>query len=281
VNDGSIYVAEIKFGLLTDIKNEVDKLTETKAKTIRNFAKLEQLVKNSGKPLKLVKPKTEADYYVLQDELRELYILRWNADDILEGKADEYLKQLNPIFKIDFEFWVGDKNGAYGSYIECSNYVVLGESASDEEFSESLRLNILKTMYVNTNYYKVLKRLYTYYRSIGDDTKMEQLINIINNPQVGALYSIISQLKVLETVLHYAKKVNIRKFRCSLDYLKWYTQYLDEQTKLNAIINKLKKVNPLSTQNQLELLRLRLMYQLNQETLKLIPLTKIKELIPK
>jgi hypothetical protein len=285
LKNGNVIVGEIKFGVLVDIKNQIEKLTKTKASTIKNYSKIEELVKNSNKNLKIKIPTNIQEYYILKDELRDLYTLRWNADQILNGDANEYLKQLNPIFKIDFEFWIGAQkgaqNGAYGNYIECSNYIILGESSSDEEFTTSLKDNILKTLYVNTNYYKVLKRLYSYYRSIDDKQKMDQLIIIINNPQLGALYSIISQLKVLETVAHYSKKINNKKFKCSLDYLKWYTQYLEDQDKLNMIINKLKKADPLSTINQLEILRLKLMHQLNEETLKLIPLSKIKELIPK
>jgi hypothetical protein len=266
IKDGSIVVGEIKFGEDLEIKNELEKLTKTLASTKKNFNRINDLVNNK---LKITLPKNEEDYYNLLDKLRELYVYRWNANDILLGKADEYLKQINPILKIDFECWTGS------NYIECSNYIVLGQSASDEEFAKSLIDNIKKTLFVNTNYYKVLKRLYSYYRSIDNNEKMNELIQIINLPQLGSLYSIISQLKVLQLVDEYGLK-NVQtkaKIKKSLDYLKWYTQYLDNQDELNKIIDKLKK--SLNFQ-AIDILRLKLMDQLNKETLKVYPLKRIK-----
>jgi hypothetical protein len=276
IKDGSIIIGEIKFGEEIDIKKKIEDLTKTKASTIKNYKEIENMADSKGVKIKKLKNNkiTESDYFNIKDELRDLYILRWNANDILEGKADKYLDQENPIFKIDFECWTGS------NYIECSNYIVLGESASDEEFSKSLKDNIKKTLYVNTNYYKVLKRLYSYYRSIDNQKMIDELINIINSPQLGALYSIISQLKVLELVDEYGLKNNATKAKIkkSLDYLKWYTQYLDQQDKLNLVIDKLKKKFDVEA---LDVLRLNLMDQLNKETLKIYSLNKINNIVKK
>jgi hypothetical protein len=267
IKDSSIVVGEIKFGENVEIKQNIEKLTKTKQATIKNMDEIKSIINDK---FKVEAPKNEADYYNLLDKLRELYVCRWNADDIINGKADKYLEQLNPIFKIDFECWTGS------NYIECSNYIVMGESASDEEFTKSLIDNIKKTLYVNTNYYKVIKRLYTYFRSINNKEKIDELIQIINNPQLGALYSIITQLKVIELVDEYGGKKTHVKIKKSLDYLKWYTQYLDEATNLNHTINKLKKSLDFKA---IDILRLKLMQQLNEETLKLFPLNKINNII--
>ena len=274
---GNIVIGEIKFGEKLDVKNQIEKLTKTKASTIKNFSVIEDLFSKNVLGKKIQKPKSINEYYELLDQLREAYVLRWDAKDILQGKADEYINQPNPIFKIDFFCWTGT------NHIECSNYIVLGESSSDEEFSKSLKQNIYKTLYSSKNYYKVLKRLYSYFRSTDNKKIIKELENEINNPQLGSLYSIISQLKVIETVIDFANKPNYKKLKCSVDYLKWYTQYLDNQEEINKFIDATKKIlgtkNKLLVQKHIEDERNKLMNQLNRETLKIFPMKRILALI--
>ena len=203
----NIVIGEIKFGEKIDIKKIIDDLTKTKQSIKKNKNKILEVIneninddgvikelKNNIDDLTKNKQPTK-NYYKIIDLLREGYTLRWNAKDILKGKADQYLDQQNPIFKVDFECFTGE------NYIEMSNYIILGESASDDNFAESLINNIYKTFYSNENYYKVLKRLYSYYRSVkGKDSVVENLEHLINDPLLGGLYKIISQLKAQKDV---------------------------------------------------------------------------------
>jgi hypothetical protein len=289
----NIVIGEIKFGEKTDIKKIIDDLTKTKQSIKKNKNKILEVIdeninddgiikelKNNIDDLTKNKQPTK-NYYKIIDLLREAYTLRWNAKDILKGKADQYLDQQNPIkaplapiFKVDFECYTGD------NYIEMSNYIILGESASDEDFAESLINNIYKTFYSNENYYKVLKRLYSYFRSVeGKDSVVENLEHLINSPLLGGLYKIISQLKAIETVYQYANKRKVQpKLKRSLNYLKWWTQYLPLELQ-NDTNKKLDQLCKNFNIDEVENMRRHLMDQLNKFTLKVISKNDIIKLI--
>lgn len=257
INDGSIYISEIKFGEDEEIKEHIDNLTKHK-----NFDKqklidyIDNLKKPNAQINSLLKNKmTDENYYKLLDELREYYVKRWTAKEIIEGKADEELKQNAPVFKFDVQVYNGFR------YIEMSNFIVFKplkettKGQSKDKFIESLKDNIYKTYYSDNNIYKLLKRFYSYFRQIKKHKQEHIIEDIINNPESGNLYIILTIMKVHRTLIEFNKdKIDNDKFKKSLDSIKMNTIYLDQDMReeINKIIDNLNKLEPKNILSKLD-----------------------------
>jgi hypothetical protein len=187
---------------------------------------------------------TEENYFNLEDEMRELYVYRWSAQDVIDGKADFTLENNELVCKYDVQIFTGFR------YLEMSNYIIFPELVKkdddkDEEFLKSLRKNIVKQYYSEKNYFKTAKRLLTYYKQKGNDAMQEKIYELINNPVLGNLYILKSALSVIKTLFEFnKKKINRKNIQLNLESLKMNTIYLDDEErkkynkKIDSLYNK-------------------------------------------
>ena len=267
IHDGSYYISEVKMGENEPIRDEAERLLKNKKKVdkkkLNNFLeRMEQEGHDTSKiKLLLKKRMTEENYYNLEDEMRELYVYRWSAQDVINGKADFTLENNELVCNYDVQIFTGFR------YLEMSNYIIFPELVKkkddqDEEFLKSLRKNIVKQYYSEKNYFKTAKRLLTYYKQKGNDAMQEKIYELINNPVLGNLYILKSALSVIKTIFEYAgakgttaykgtkvpefnkKKINRKNIQLNLESLKMNTIYLDDEQrkkynkKIDSLYNK-------------------------------------------
>lgn len=247
IRDGSYYISEVKMGENETIRDAVDHLLKNKKKL--NKKKINEFLESMkqegldvSKIQSILKQKmNEENYYNLVDEMRSLYVYRWTAQDIIDGRADFTLKNNDLVCKYDVQVWAGFR------YLEMSNYIqfpdlVKKEEENDEDFLKSLRKNIVKQYYSDKNIYKTAKRLLTYYKQKGNDKMMEKIYELINNPVLGNLYILKTALGVLETIYNFnKKKINRNNIKLNIESLKMNTVYLDDEyrIKYNRALDKI------------------------------------------
>jgi hypothetical protein len=270
--DSSFFVSEIKFGENVEIKNQINKfLKDNDRKGLLKY--ITNIKKPSSEIVDLIKSKnTDENKYKLADELRDYYIKRWTAQEILKGDADYLLEQENElVFKVDFQFFNSQR------FVETSNFIVfmpfVEEKDSEGEFIKSLTDNIKKTYYSDANIYKCIKRLYSYYKQRGNNKKLEFFENIINDPVLGNIYLILTEFKVLQTIHEFNKpnnKLFKDKFKMSIDSLKNNTLYFDDKDMkyFNNLIDKLKEMEPIKAMPKIDSEIKKMKKILNEQTLK-------------
>jgi len=274
IRDGSYYISEIKMGEDESIRDEVERLLKNKNKVNKkNINEFLERMKADGRDVskiqKILNQKmSEENYYNLVDEMRSLYVYRWTARDVVDGKADFTLANNELVCKYDVQIWTGFR------YLEMSNYIQFPDlqkkkDDNDEEFLKSLRKNIVKQYYSDKNYYKTAKRLLTYYKQKGDDKMVEKIYELINNPVLGNLYILKTACSVLMTVLEFAKKIDMNKIRLNIESLKMNTIYLDEKDKAmyNRELDKMYKIKQRpALEKRIEALKNKFDEQLQEET---------------
>lgn len=209
-----------KVGTITDLKigefPEWNLLTKVRVgkRGLRNYkqgqelAHLKQLYDSSVVThdefmlgVKLLKPKLSlGEFFLAQKQLR-FGVFRWSKSEVVQGEKvmrDGNRLSLQEAFKtkgitkIDCVAWDGLK------YIEVSNillwqkrkgsfYAVMGPSIQD---------NILQ-FEKEGNYMKIAKRMFALAKGNGRSKVVESLLSILNS-QLGKLYIVLSDLKLLE-----------------------------------------------------------------------------------
>jgi hypothetical protein len=275
-SSGLYYISEIKMGENEKIKEEVERLLKNKKKI--NKKKINEFldrIKLEGHEINKIKSTlnkrmTEENYYKLEDEMRELYVYRWTADEIIRGDADFTLKNNELVTKYDVQIWTGFR------YLEMSNYIIFPDliekkDEDDEEFLKSLRKNIMRQYYSEKNYFKTAKRLLTYYKQKGNEEMIQKIYELINNPVLGNLYIIKSGLGVLETIMTYNKKkigTDLKeRIKLNVESFKMNTIYFDDEER-NKINKKLDKMYNSPTLKKIEQLKTEINNKLQRETLK-------------
>lgn len=151
--------------------------------------------------MKLLKPKlTLEEFFVAQKALR-FGVFRWNKKEVLQGEkvlrdgtrlslADAFKSK--GITKIDLVAWDGLK------YIELSNILLWRKRKGDyyAKMGPSIQDNILQFQ-LEGNYMKVAKRMFALAKSKGRVQIVQSLLSILNS-QLGKLYVVLSDLKLLE-----------------------------------------------------------------------------------
>lgn len=158
------------------------------------------------------------DYSAINDILRNYYILRWSADEILKGYKilNNDVKYLftdalkdKTMVKIDIWSYVDNK------YVEITNYFVLQYiddngntkfvNINDVDIIVSLKEEVFK--YTTKMYYKpfkMVKRMFSIARLTGDNSMLKTLTPLIQSSS-GALYQIVSEI---DTVMNMIKHLN-------------------------------------------------------------------------
>jgi hypothetical protein len=174
----------------------------------QELAHLDELVKNG-----VVTPKEEkqakkllrrsltpSQFLEAKRELR-FGLLRWTPKDVLKG----YLKLRNGntislydalassgITKVDVISFVN------GKYHEFSNIIIWEGHTRLDEIADSIRLSVIE--YMNEgNYWKVLKRIFSLSKLVGDSKTENKALDILNS-KLGYLYTIISDLEIMESL---------------------------------------------------------------------------------
>jgi hypothetical protein len=275
ITDGTFYISEIKMGEDEVIRDEIERLLKNRKKIMKKKV-IEFLDNITNKNINdinelkslLNKRMTIENYYSLVDKMRDLYVYRWSAKDVIEGKADFTLKNNELICKYDVQVW----NCGF-RYIEMSNYIIFPDlikkkKENDNDFLKSLRKNIIKQYFSDKNIYKTAKRLLTYYKQKGNDKMMEKIYELINNPVLANLYIMKSSLGVLENIFNYnKKKINRDKMKINIESLKMNSIYLDDndRIKYNRLLDKI--YNQL-TLKKIEQLKTEINKHLQEETVK-------------
>ena len=150
-------------------------------------------------------------------------VLRWSCSDVeaghvqLRDKKVMYLPEAvktKGITKVDLIAWVGDK------YVEVSNLIIFTNRSGKphpkiQNIRESLAENLVAYESVG-NYIKVAKRMFAIAKLRHDTETIESLIEILNS-QLGALYSVTSDLKVLQD---FPQAVSSSRKRLELDTMR-------------------------------------------------------------
>jgi len=162
--------------------------------------------------------------------VRDLFILRWTADDVAEGRIrliDGSYRTLHDclmdksVAKIDLVLQVGVQ------FAEVSeNYYIRedGEANYDEELSKSDKEKSLKEdieYYSKVDKFKALKRLFSLYQLEGGHEKeLERLVDFFNG-QIGYLNKIRNELRILSTLLtNTFRDVPWEDVRANLQFIK-------------------------------------------------------------
>jgi len=197
--------------------------------------------------------KGQYEYEVIQDIMRQHYILRWSANEIMQGfkilvtmdnVAYKYTLNMAVVEKsaINIEgIFISDDN----KYVECSNFIWLeyldkkGDTLmlnmpdlylqkKDYYFGEDLKKSmyvLLYSKYKSFNPFKAVKRMFSYARHFKLLDILKITYNIINS-QIGNLYNLNTQLKTISKVLktHEHKGINMMVINHQIDYIRWNIQ---------------------------------------------------------
>lgn len=196
--------------------------------------------------------RSQYEYEIVFDLIRKHRIVRWTADEIMQGfkelvNKDGYLytytlyKACNERSPINVEgIYINDKN----RFVDCSNFFWLeyvkdgkiesinlpNETLTDKDnyFAENLKTsmyNLIYSKYKNFNPFKAIKRMFSYARYFEDERLLKFAYDVINS-QYGKLYNIQSQMKTVAKAIktHGRKRLNMDFVMGQLDDLRWALQ---------------------------------------------------------
>ena len=178
--------------------------------------------------------------------------IRWSAEDIIKGFKNienqklllhEAINQPNTDFKVDLIVFLDTT----GRYHEMSNVIVRKKppKSSINNIRKEL-LSEVKEKREEGKIYKALKRLYSYLDTFktGNKEKKTKLLQIINNPILGALHQMNEGLNTLIFLLE-NNQLSIRnaKFKQELQGFKqWLWITYGELKDVKPILNELKAI---------------------------------------
>lgn len=230
----NLYIGDIKAGLVEQWRilqratywngNRVVNYNQQIA--LHNLEIIKNLIPNLdyNTILKLLTPVPSLDDYSKLRELCKYHIVRWKADDIMNGKVkllDGSFMTLEEAFKspiiakLDVIGFV--ENSRYMEfaiiYQFFNGYTCL--NPDEINITRSLKENIELYMH-EQNYFKVLKRLYALAKHKHNEKIVEQLTPILNS-DMGILYQIISDINTLILVLSNTKAKDKGKIHFEID----------------------------------------------------------------
>jgi len=212
---------------------------------------------------KLLKERlTPAERVAARKELR-FGVLRWTPEEVAKG-VKEYRKKVihledamktSGVTKVDILCWCEDK------YIEVSNIFVWTHRNGKPYMKVAHLVEALKediAYYIQQgNYFKALKRMY----SIAKNKKEQHLMKVIQdilNSQLGHIYIVVSDLKVLKefpsVVTSKRKRVQLDKMRNDMAKL-YYPDY-DNAKDVEKLLPALEQTLQDETKKKMEDLQL-------------------------
>jgi len=149
----------------------------------------------------LLKPKLSLEEFFVAQKALRFGVFRWSKAEVLQGEkvlSDGSQLRLMDAFKspgitkLDLVAWDGLK------YIEVSNILLWRKRKGDyyAKMGPSIQDNILQFL-LEGNYMKVAKRMFALAKGKGQVRVLDRLLPILNS-QLGKLYIVLSDLKLLE-----------------------------------------------------------------------------------
>lgn len=200
-------------------------------------------------------------------DLCKFHIVRWKPEDILKGYttlldgSKYYLKEgLSSIskIKIDVVSWI---NG--NKFIEISvNYQLNYDGKPINKVEDpniSYKESIL-TFYIQKNYFKMLRRIFSFSSFNKDYNLVETLIDFFNS-DVGIINQLNNDVKTLETIIEKEASLPKQRIKFELDHFKnrlaniILPKYLKERTDILKIIDILHNIHKFDRAELLQKLR--------------------------
>lgn len=305
MNNKNIFLGDIKLGAIKDFevidenayvennkiygynyKEALEKLEELKNNkinqrliTVNEFNEWRSLLKE--------KPNIE-ELEIIKKEIRP-HILRWKPEDIIKGfvfhrgqkyKINDVIRE--GLFKIDLIALLNDNKFQEISII----YDIRKKNIRESKF----KINPLQVFKNDINYYKskkkyfkVLKRLFSYFSKTNDENNIKKLFYILNS-DLGILNQIINDIESLLFLLEEKRKIPIDRLKDFIDnfinrlnniYI--INDYLkSEKAIINLIYSTLNKSSKKQIKNNLEKIKLKLENILNKNSKKYIKDFKLK-----
>jgi hypothetical protein len=260
-----------KVGVITDIKcgeipewNLLSTVSYSQEKELAHLRRLwqQKVITDNERKMgeALLKPRlTNAEKVAARKKLR-FGILRWTPAEVKRGHITlrdktvfrlEDAMKTKGITKVDVVAWVKDK------YVEVSN-IILWTKRGGVPYAHipPLRQSLSQDAdyyAVEGNFFKAAKRLYSIAKNRKDESAMERLRHILNSP-LGAVYTVVSDLKVLD---EFPKAVTPEKKRVELDLMrdrmaKLYFPEFDRAKSPQALLPRLEEVLQQNARKALE-----------------------------
>lgn len=201
--------------------------------------------------------------------------LRWSGDEIIQGfkkienqiiQLREAINQKDTDFKIDMIMFLDTT----GRYHEMSNVIMRKKPPSST--SNNIREELLKEVKEKKSegkLYKSLKRLYSFLATYkGREKEKEELLDIINNPILGALHQMNEGLNTLIFLME-NNKVSVRNegFKRELQGFKqWLWITYGELQEVKPILEELKDIIEKPTLEKIKSYQQKIEVILNENT---------------
>lgn len=203
------------------------------------------------KSLVLIKKPTLKQYFEAKEAIK-FAVVRWTPKEILQGYCtlrdgrkytlSEALSSPSR-FKLDAVAYVENSRFTDFSIIYklYNNNILLNDDRTGREL-EALKEDIL-SFFVQENYFKMAKRLFSLAR-IQKDTVLVNKLNTIMNDDLGRLYSIISDINTLLDLLENHSLISVEKIDYELDGMRARLSnvYTIKQIRVPAITKELIKL---------------------------------------
>lgn len=300
LNDKNIFIGDIKLGSVKDLEvidedafienNKIygyvynkskEKLKELKQKNIiteTEYKEWSSLLKE--------RPNIE-ELEIIKKEIRP-NVLRWKPEDIIKGYIDHRNKRFkindvirDGLFKIDIIALLDDNKFQEISII----YDIRKKDIRESKF----KINPLQAFKNDINYYKskgnyfkVLKRLFSYYSKINREDDLNKLFNILNS-DLGIMNQIINDIDSLLFLLEDKRKIPLDRLKSFIDnfinrlnsiYI--VSDYLkNEKTIINLIYKTINNSSKTKIKNNLENIKVKLENILNNNSKRYIKQFKL------
>jgi hypothetical protein len=203
--------------------------------------------------------------------------LRWSGDEIIQGfkkienqiiQLREAINQKDTDFKIDMIMFLDTT----GRYHEMSNVIMRKKPPSST--SNNIRQELLKEVKEKKRegkIYKSIKRLYSFLATYkGREKEKEELLDIINNPILGALHQMNEGLNTLIFLME-NNRVSVRneEFKRELQGFKqWLWITYGELLEVKPILEELKNIIEKPTLEKIKSYQQKIEVILNENTNK-------------
>ena len=307
-----VYIGDIKAGSIEEWKVLSDNTYIDGDKVVNfnyfeAFEKLESLKRQNiitpdeysiSKTL-LVSNPTPQEYLSMKKEIK-FNVLRWKPKDISNGyltlrnfrivKLEEALG-MPAMTKLDVVVYLRSNRYTDVSIIYqfMNNKHVLNKEEANAPKKEEYGIKSDILYYLNTGFYfKVCKRMFTLLRMAGNSIDSIKVNNILNDSQVGILYTVYCDIGTILYILEDTPELPLQRIEAEVDQFKnklsniyKVPQYLDNEPEIFHIIDRISDAKTTNKRHELiaELTKLSdLLYTaLNSYTLKLM---KVSELYP-
>ena len=270
----NVFITDIKFGAIVDydildndIKIHNNKIINydytkciNKITILHDRNVITDKEYTDAKKVLIKKNPTLKQYFRMKDKLK-FSTVRLTVNDVLNNYVEFrhnmlLLKDLllTGLVKVDVVAYID------GTYREFSNIYEFKNnnkmiSPIMTNLDDSLKEDIMYN-FVNKNYFKMAKRIYSLDSNNTSDSMDNKLIQLFNS-QLGIIYNVLSDIKVLVILLESARRLSYKKismeinmFKLRLAHIYSVHEFLKEQESITEIIDKLSKIP--STDNREE-----------------------------